>query len=226
MNGVHDLGGTDGLGPIDPQDNEPVFTADWEKAVFTMLPATLARGHYNLDQIRFGLEQMPPGDYLTSRYFEHWLYTIESNCVRTGVIDPDELDKRTAHYLANPDAPLPDRQDPEVAALVQMVCKMGASARREVAAQPRFEAGTHVRVAADHPYGHTRRARYIRGKAGVIDLVHDSFVYPDAAGNGLGEEPHYVYTVRFDAAELWGSGSAAPNSSVCFDVWEPYIQAA
>ncbi|MHA6797391.1 nitrile hydratase subunit beta (plasmid) [Pseudonocardia bannensis] len=225
MNGVHDLGGTDGLGPIDPKDDEPAFRSDWEKAVFTMLPATLARGFYNLDQIRFGLEQMPPGDYLTSRYFEHWLYTIESNCIRTGVIDPDELDQRTRHYRLNPDAALPEGGDAAVATLVETVCRMGASARREIEGAPRFSVGTRVRVAADHPYGHTRRARYIRGKTGVIDLVHDAFVYPDAAGNGLGEDPAFVYTVRFDAAELWGPETAAPNSSVCFDVWEPYIQA-
>jgi nitrile hydratase beta subunit len=226
MNGVHDLGGTDGLGPIDPKDDEPVFRSEWEKAVFTMLPATLVKGFYNLDQIRFGLEQMPPGDYLTSRYFEHWLYTIEKNCVEAGVIDPAELDERTDHYLANPDAPLPARQNPDLDALVETVCRMGASARREIAGPPRFTAGTRVRVADDHPFGHTRRARYIRGKTGVIDVVHGSFVYPDKAGNGLGDDPHFVYTVRFDAAELWGAEAAAPNNSVCFDVWEPYIQAA
>jgi nitrile hydratase len=66
----------------------------------------------------------------------------------------------------------------------------------------------------------------VRGKTGVIDLAHGTFIYPDSAANGLGEDPQHVYTVRFDAAHLWGEEAADPNGSVTFDVWEPYLEKA
>jgi len=89
-----------------------------------------------------------------------------------------------------------------------------------------FNTGDTVRITDDSPFGHTRRAGYIRGKHGVIDRVHDAYVYPDSAGNGLGEDPQRVYTVRFRSVDLWGSETGDANGSVYFDVWEPYLSAA
>ena len=66
-------------------------------------------------------------------------------------------------------------------------------------------------------------ARYIRGRTGEIVLAHGTFIYPDSAGNGDGDAPEHVYTVKFTNAELWGSDTAEPNGVVYFDVWEPYI---
>jgi nitrile hydratase len=60
----------------------------------------------------------------------------------------------------------------------------------------------------------------------VVERVAGAFIYPDSAANGGGEDPQTVYTVRFDAAELWGPDAAEPNSSVYFDAWEPYLQRA
>jgi hypothetical protein len=109
---------------------------------------------------------------------------------------------------------------------MEAVVKNGGTARREQAGQPGYAVGDRVRVADDHPLGHTRRARYIRGRTGVIERVAGSFIYPDSAGNGGDEHPQVVYTVRFDARELWGADAAEPNSSVYFDAWEPYLQRA
>ncbi|KWX01266.1 nitrile hydratase [Carbonactinospora thermoautotrophica] len=223
MNGVHDLGGTDGLGTIGPEENEPVFHSEWEKVVFALLPATFAAGYYNLDQFRHGIEQMHPVEYLSSRYYEHWLHTITHHAIRVGAIDPDELDERTRYYRDNPDAPLPDRRNPELLKLMETIVAQGSSARRPLDSKPRFSIGDRVRVADDHPFGHTRRARYIRGKVGVIDRVHGTFIYPDTAARGEGDDPQWVYSVRFDAKELWGEQYADANGSVYFDVWEPYI---
>jgi nitrile hydratase subunit beta len=80
-----------------------------------------------------------------------------------------------------------------------------------------------VTVRADSPLGHTRRARYIRGRTGEVALAHGTFIYPDSAGNGGGDAPEHVYTVKFTNAELWGPETAEPNGVVYFDVWEPYI---
>jgi nitrile hydratase len=226
VNGVHDLGGTDGLGPVQVEENEPVWHSEWEKAAFAMFPANFLKGHFNLDEFRHGIEQMHPAEYLLSPYYEHWIHTIEDHVVAAGVVDADELEVRTRHYLENPDAPLPDRKDPEQVALFEQVMRAGGSARRDSGQAPEFAVGDTVRVADDSPLGHTRRARYVRGKTGVIDLAHGTFIYPDSAANGLGEDPQHVYTVRFDAAHLWGEEAADPNGSVTFDVWEPYLEKA
>ncbi len=60
MNGVHDLGGTDGLGPVPVPESEPVFYADWEKAAFGMFSMPFRAGFFGVDAFRFGIEQMHP----------------------------------------------------------------------------------------------------------------------------------------------------------------------
>ena len=37
MNGIHDLGGMQGLGPVVREENEPVFHEDWERRIFAVL---------------------------------------------------------------------------------------------------------------------------------------------------------------------------------------------
>lgn len=226
MNGIHDLGGTDGLGEIGPEQDEPVFHSEWEKAAFAMLPATFAAGYFNLDQFRHGIEQMHPAEYLASRYYEHWLHSIEHHAVRGGAIDPAELEERTRHFLEHPDEPLPGKESPELVAMLETVLANGGSARREPEHPPLHSTGDRVRITDDHPFGHTRRPRYIRGKEGVVDRVHGSFIYPDTAAATGDENPQWVYTIRFEATELWGEESADANNSVYIDTWEPYLQSA
>lgn len=223
MNGVHDLGGTDGLGPVEVPENEPVFRAEWEKAAFAMFSMPFRAGFFGVDMFRYGIEQMHPGTYLLSPYYEHWMHSAEHWGVEKGVLDPDEIDKRMQYYLDNPDAPLPEREDPDLLAFVDGVVKAGASAVRPSDKAARFSVGDRVTVVADSPYGHTRKARYVRGRTGVIELAHGTFIYPDSAGNGGPEAPEHVYTVKFTNTELWGAEAAEPNGVVYFDVWEPYI---
>ena len=63
-----------------------------------------------------------------------------------------------------------------------------------------------------------RRAR------GTIAMVHGVHVFPDSSGNGRGENPQWLYSVRFDAHELWGPDTTA--SAVHVDCWEPYLEPA
>jgi nitrile hydratase beta subunit len=223
MNGVHDLGGTDGLGPVQVEQDEPVWHADWEKAVFAMLPTNAAKGFFGIDEFRHGIEQMPAAEYLLSPYYEHWAHAVEHYGVAKGELDEAEIDKRMQYYLENPDAPLPERDDPDLMAFVDGVVKAGAPAARPSDKVAKFAVGDTVTVVDDSPYGHTRKARYIRGKTGVIELAHGTFIYPDSAGNGGPDAPEHVYTVKFTNTELWGAEAAEPNGVVYFDVWEPYI---
>jgi nitrile hydratase len=223
MNGVHDLGGTDGLGPVPIEQNEPVWHAEWEKAAFAMFATSFRAGLFGVDQFRYGIEQMHPAVYLLSPYYEHWLHTVEHYATAKGVVDPEEIDRRAEHYLANPDEPLPETSDPDLIAFIDAAVKNGAPANRPSNQPPKFAVGDRVRVEDDSPRGHTRKARYVRGKVGTIVMAHGTFIYPDSAGNGGDDDPQHVYTVRFTNDELWGEEAAEPNGTVCFDVWEPYI---
>ena len=102
MNGVHDLGGTDGLGRVVVPDSEPLFMADWEKAAFAMFSMCFRAGFFGVDEFRYGIEQMHPAVYLLSPYYEHWVHTVEHHGRAKGLLSPDdlaELDRRTQYYL-------------------------------------------------------------------------------------------------------------------------------
>jgi nitrile hydratase subunit beta len=153
MNGVHDLGGMHGLGRVSVEGDEPVFHNPWEKVVFGTMLATMGQGMYNLDEFRHGIEVMGPAHYLTSSYYEHWLETIEKNLIEKGIIDRDELDARTQEFLKDPDSPVPQREEPELADNLSQLVRAGASTRREVSAKPQFEVGDRVRTRNVHPRG-------------------------------------------------------------------------
>nr|Q53117.1 RecName: Full=Nitrile hydratase subunit beta; Short=NHase; Short=Nitrilase [Rhodococcus sp. (in: high G+C Gram-positive bacteria)]AAA26184.1 nitrile hydratase beta subunit [Rhodococcus sp. (in: high G+C Gram-positive bacteria)] len=224
MNGVFDLGGTDGIGPVDPPAEEPVFRADWEKAAFTMFSALFRAGWFGIDEFRHGVEKMDPALYLKSPYYKHWIASFEYHGKRTGKLDLAELDRRTQYYLANPDAPLPEHgPNQELIDFANAVVPSGAPAIRPTDKEPRFKIGDVVRMSSDVPFGHTRIAGYVRGKVGRVISHHGSFVYPDSAGNGRGDDPQHLYTLQFDATELWGEQYAEPNVTTTFDAWDPYL---
>lgn len=225
MNGIHDLGGRDGIGAIEPTPSEPVWKAEWEKHAHTLFPLAFRAGFFGVDSFRYGMEQMDPVEYLTSPYYEHWLHSVTHHGVRKGILDPEEIEKRTQYYLEHPDAPLPEDKDPdgELVAFIEAVIPAGAPAGRDTGKVAKFHVGDRVTVVSDAPQGHTRKANYVRGKTGLVELAHGEMIFPDTAGNDLGEAPEHVYTVRFTNSELWGAEAAESNGSVTFDVWEPYI---
>jgi len=94
MNGVHDLGGMHGFGPINPEPNEPVFHHNWERRVFGVMIATFGGGHYNVDQFRHAIERMGAVEYLTGSYYEHWMAALEALLTEHGVISQQDLAAR------------------------------------------------------------------------------------------------------------------------------------
>ena len=94
MNGIHDLGGMHGLGPIVVEPDEPVFHADWERRVFGMFLPIAALGAFNLDELRHAIERMGAPAYLNTSYYEHWLHADETLLVEKGVLQQGELDAR------------------------------------------------------------------------------------------------------------------------------------
>jgi nitrile hydratase len=75
-----------------------------------------------------------------------------------------------------------------------------------------------------HPAGHTRLPRYVRGRVGRVTHVHGAHVLPDTNAAGRGEQPEWLYTVRFAAQELWGE-AADRTVSVSVDAFESYLEA-
>lgn len=88
----------------------------------------------------------------------------------------------------------------------------------------RFAAGARVLARNVHPAGHTRLPRYVRGRRGVIARDHGLFVFPDAHAEGR-VEAQRLYSVRFEAAELWGP-QAEPGACVFLDLFEAYLDSA
>jgi nitrile hydratase beta subunit len=95
MNGAHDLGGKQGLGPIDPEPEaeEPVFHAPWERRVFAMTLATGMLGRWNIDESRHARERQHPVDYLRHSYYENWLAGLETLLVEKGLLEKGLVEK-------------------------------------------------------------------------------------------------------------------------------------
>ncbi|HUG36265.1 MAG TPA: nitrile hydratase subunit beta [Candidatus Limnocylindrales bacterium] len=222
MDGVHDVGGMHGFGPVEREANEPVFHGRWEAAVVAIMRAAGRRGFYNIDEFRHGIERMDPAHYLGSSYYEHWLDGIARILVEKNVVAADDLDTRTAFFQARPDAPAPAAVTGALPPRVSGNPDWIQSAVRESSERPRFAPADPVVTRRFHPTGHTRLPRYARGKRGVIHRVHGVHVFPDTNAHGLGETPQPLYSVQFTGAELWGE-SAEPHQLVHLDLWESYL---
>ncbi len=96
MNGIHDVGGMQGFGPVVREENEPVFHEDWERHIFALLNLTIAAGQYCVDECRHSIERMAPAEYLTTPYYEHWLHAAEDLLDKKGVVTRAELKQRMA----------------------------------------------------------------------------------------------------------------------------------
>jgi nitrile hydratase len=206
MNGVHDMGGMHGLGPLEIEADEPVFHAPWEARVLALTLAVGAWGRWNIDASRHARERIPGPDYLDMTYYEKWLAGLVSLIEAAGLTRGDAV--RTPALRA---------------ADVPAVLARGGPATRGVEAPTRFLPGDKVRARNLNPTGHTRLPRYARGHVGVIERDHGVHVLPDANAHFRGERPERLYGVRFTAAELWGEPS---RDSVHLDLWDSYLDPA
>jgi len=217
MNGIHDMGGMHGMGPIEHEKDEPVFHARWEGRVFALRRAMGAWRKWNIDTTRHEVELVPPADYLRMSYYERQLVAFIEMMVKRGLITRAEVEMEKPAAAAAKATPALT-----VEKALLLVAK-GVSTKRNVAVTARFKAGESVRTHNMHPAGHTRLPRYARGKTGTIERDHGVFVFPDSNAHFLGEKPQHVYSVRFAARELWGE-QAAPRDSVYLDLWDDYLE--
>lgn len=218
MNGVHDMGGMHGMGPVVYDRNEPVFHDWWESRVYA-ITRVLRGPRYNLDHARHQLELLPPAEYLRMSYYERWLTRLVDRLLASGAVTREEL-------ASGRPAPGSPKGTPAVtAADAPHVVRRRDSARRDRDVAPRFAVGQRVRARNMHPTGHTRLPRYARGKQGVVTKAHGIFLFPDTNAHFQGEKPQHVYSVRFAARELWGE-QASPRDFVHVDMWDDYLEPA
>jgi nitrile hydratase subunit beta len=220
MNGIHDLGGMHGIGPVVVEADEPVFHAAWEARVAGMMLALGGTGHYNADTFRGQRETVPAHRYLASRYYELWLYAVEQ--LIADLVSSDELEA-TVEQLRRGERTVPQVLDPTMAQRVRQGLRDGHSTAGQAPQPHRYAVGQAVRARMIHPDGHTRLPRYVRGRVGVIESLYPAFPLPDRNGRGGDPTPENLYCVRFTGEELWGPDSE-PNAEVLIDLWECYLE--
>jgi nitrile hydratase beta subunit len=217
MDGAHDMGGARGFGPVVPEPNEPVFHGEWERRAFALTVAMSRPGGWNIDMSRFARENRPPEDYLAKSYFQIWLAGLETLMVERGLVTSEEIE--AGRVLAPP--------KPGVKTLsphdVEPTIRRGASTEREAKTPALFAVGQTVRMKQIHPQTHTRLPQYVRGHLGTIELNHGCHVFADLNSLGVGENPQWLYTVKFEGPELWGK-DADPTLSTSVDAWESYLE--
>lgn len=215
MDGVHDMGGMDGFGPIEPEDDEPVFHAEWEGRVLALTRSMNYAGDWTVDETRFAKESIHPAAYLAASYYELGLMSMETVLINNGIVTREELDNGVA---STPGAALPRKMTFDK---IDAAMRRG-SYYREPSAAALFMPGDRVRTTNIHPPTHTRLPRYARDKVGVVEKCHGCHMFPDAAmtaGQSVGE---WLYTVIFTGDELWGP-DGDPTSSISIEAFESYL---
>ena len=192
-----------------------------------MFPFPFAAGFFGVDQFRYGIEQMHPAEYLASRYYEHWVHTAEHHAASAGAIDPDEIERRTAHYLEHPDEPLPRHEEPRAAGVRR--CRGEERGRRAPRVRRRAEVrgrrpGPRDRrqPARAHPQGALRPRQDRRGRprARHVHLPRQRRQRPAATTRSTSTRS--ASTPRTCGA----TASATRTRRVYVDAWEPYLEPA
>jgi len=238
VNGIHDMGGMHGFGPVLPERDEPVFHAEFERRTFALALAMMGTRSFNVDEYRRTIERMPPAQYLAATYYEKWLYALEHLLIEKGVVERHEIDvvmaalrvaaKSPAHASAGvsargSDQPLPVVENDQHAGGLAEALGGGERALRFDPSYPaRFSAGERVHARNLNPEHHTRIPRYVRGHHGVIHRDWGVFIFPDTHAHGEGGAPQHCYAVEFDARELWGNSHPA-GERIYVDLWEDYL---
>jgi nitrile hydratase len=77
--------------PIDRTEHE---LEDWELLTDALVGALSRAGVMNVDELRRGIESMPPAEYERASYYERWLFSAETILTEKGVLEPGELESR------------------------------------------------------------------------------------------------------------------------------------
>lgn len=210
-----DLGGQRGHGAIVPEPEGELWHAAWEPRVMALTVAMGATGSWNIDISRSARETLPA--YPRLSYYQIWFEGLQRLLIERRLVRRAELNRGRSL-----DPPLPLARVLR-AGEVDAALARGSPTLRTAAAPAKFAIGSRVRTSAHKATHHTRLPGYVRGKVGTVDQVRGAHIFADTHAHGLGEQPHWLYSVVFDAAQLWPDEPGATHR-VSVDAWEPYLQ--
>lgn len=214
MNGIHDMGGMQGLGELRYEETEPIFHESWEGRIPAMMSALGV-----FDGFRVPIESIPAADYLRMSYYERWLVALNEQIIKY------ELATRTEIERGRPDPGSVKATPALTPAEAREFPFRTSQSELEIEVAARFQVGDRVRGRNIHPTTHTRMPRYTRGKTGIVERDRGVFALPDNEVYNLDPKPQHVYLVRFMARELWGEEASALDS-LYIDMWDDYLEPA
>jgi nitrile hydratase len=216
MNSAHDLGGMMGFGPVEVDQDAPNFHAEWEARIFALTLAMGATGSWNIDTSRHARESLPPVQYLASSYYEIWFAGLQKLLLGADLVNQKELEHGMVELPAKPVKKVLKSTE------VLDVMMAGSPYERPMQEHARFKVGDKIFTRNNHPKHHTRIPRYARGRPGIIEHVHGVHVFPDSNAHGNGENPQWLYKVRFSARDIWGNKHPS-HDQIFVDLWESYL---
>ncbi len=218
MDGIHDMGGMQGFGPVEHDDDEPVYHTEWEARMRGIAASRTAPPGSNMDWGRHLIECIPPDDYLTIAYYNKWYLADAANFVNEGYVTIKELISGKAETMPE------GVGEPMTPEEVPMVFGRRYNTIMPLDHPERFKTGDTVRARQMSPSGHTRLPRYARGHEGRIHAYYGCQILPDANAHGEKRgEP--LYSVAFRASDLWPE-DGGKNDYVYIDMWESYLEPA
>lgn len=221
-----DIGGLHWPEPIPGITREdPPFHLEWERRLVGVTGClrvfwarTAQRGWHGF---RPHTEALNPRDYIAYGYYGRWLSSLEKVLIEFGLVSREDLlARRGAEFsgeLPRPRLGVPNGE--EMSTFVRTIPKRGI----DDGGAGRFAVGDMVRTIRMQPKTHTRLPIYARGKLGTVVANRGLFALPDRGPLGLPELQVHVYTVAFAGEELWGD-DANPNSSVCLEMFDSYLE--
>lgn len=217
MDGIHDLGGRQGFGPIDVNEPERAFHHPWEARAWAIVRGCRL-ADWTIDWWRHVRELIDPVDYLARPYFDSWVQTHTAAMIDSGVLTVDEI---RSGRSSTPPIPGATPQRPEE---VRPDHARPTRFDRRINAAPRFAAGDAVVARSHGATGHCRLPRYAQGRPGRIHAHHGAHVFADAAARGE-ECAEHIYSVAFAASDLWPEAGGRKDR-VFLDLWESYLERA
>lgn len=211
MNGIHDMGGMQGMGEIGYRECERGFHEPWELRAFALVRAM------GLGSLRQYIERIPASDYLRMSYYERWYTALVTQIVERGIVTRAEVESGRSDSGSETASPA---LTPEAA---QEVLFRIPQEEQDIPLTSRFHVGDRVRGRTIYMTKHTRMPRYTFGRMGVVQRDRGVFNLPGSENLSANPNPQHVYLIRYDANELWGQESS-PYDSLYIDMWEDYLE--
>jgi nitrile hydratase len=208
----------DGFTLPEREEEGPILKEEWQRLLWGLVWSLRVPGISGGG--RAGIERMPPALYLSMPYYAKWLYRAEQSVLNSGFVTEEELANPDGS-LTIPDIPGFTPPGPEI--IVDGFLAQDSSEELAVDVEPLFSVGDAVVARNEHPVGHTRAPRYVRGRRGTIHRDHGVHLFQDDIPPGVDRGPQHLYSVVFTGSELWGS-RGNPRDRIYVELWDDHLQ--